>query len=440
MPEKPPLQKPAPGQKPKTKANGCLMAFVITLVVTIAVVVFGGYFAVMHSSWPLKFFAKMINESGEAEIKGLEGSLSSGFSADEFRIFETGLTDTYFTNISFKYNGVSDLSGNQRLIVEEFVIGKAFISLPEMDEEDSSGDIHFDSSEFEDLQGAEELEETGSFEIKAFRIDEFVIQNPDGEEKSGSVLISGFKADHSDLKIGELKVTGDFLEMNLETLPETNQFRQAIKGVVKSAIHKTIRKDIDFSLEFGGEGNAKQATFTMFEGKVRGRQNHDSTELSYDGITLADYVDPSWMAFPDDVTMKTVSSSDEKTVEISAGSLRIGRTKFSFEAQTLEKRNRDKNELVASAEIGDRTIALRIPDFEDNDRIRYKFSSEGMDQSDIVAQVLFGKAAADLNDQEREQMAEFSARHISPDDESDPPTPVPPPVESPDTNAPAKKE
>lgn len=439
MPENPPLQKPDPGAaaKPKSKVNGCLMAFVITVVVTIAVVVFGGYYALFHSSWPLNFAAKMINETGQMEVKGLKGSLSTGFAADEFRIFETGLTDTYFKNISFKYNGMSDVSSEQRLIVEEFVIGKAFISLPEMNASESDDSFDANLSEFDELESPEELEETGSFEIKVFRIDEFVIQNPDGEEKSGSILLSGFKADHNDMAIGELKVTGDYLEMNLENLPETNQFRQAIRGVLKSAIHQTIRRDINFSLAFGGEGNAKQAAFTMFDGKVKGRQNDGTMTTEYLDLTLSNYLDPSFANLPDEVTMKIVTSKDERVSEVSAGSFRIGRTKFTFDTQTIEPRDPEKNSLVASAELGGRTVTLRIPEVENNKRMKYEFSSDGMDLPDLVAQVLLGKNAAALNDEEKEQVTEFAKNHrieLALEAESMPA------AETASTNAPAKKQ
>lgn len=436
--EKPSLQKPASGQeKPKSGGKGCLMAFVITVVVSIASIVFGGYYALFHSSLPLTLMAKAINDSGMMEIKGLKGSVSEGFSADEFRIFKTGLTDTYFTNISFQYNGMSDLSNNQRLIVEEFIIGKAFISLPEMEASASDGELEPRMEKIEKIESPEELEQTGSFEIKTFRIDEFVIQNPDGEEKSGSVLLSGFKADHNDMQIAELKVTGDYLEMNLETLPETNQFRQAIRGVVKAAIHQAIRKDIDFALEFGGVGNAKQGSFTMFDGQVQGRQTIEAMTTEYLGLTLSNYLDPSFVNLPDAITMKTVTAKDEQTTEISAGSFQIGQTKFKFADQTINERDPQEQVLVASAEIGERTITLQIPNVEASNRMKYEFASEGMDLPDMVAQVLFGKDTEDLSDEEKEKLAGFARNHMIPL-EADSPEPTA--VEPAKTNAPGKKE
>ena len=64
---------------------GCFGIGCVSIVIIIFAVCVGGYYSVFHSSLPLKIIEAAIEEDGEAEIDGLTGTLSSGFSADEFR-------------------------------------------------------------------------------------------------------------------------------------------------------------------------------------------------------------------------------------------------------------------------------------------------------------------------------------------------------------------
>lgn len=401
---------------------GCLMAGGIIVVVVIAAVLGGGYYALMHTSLPFKPFEEMINSSGKAEIKGLKGALASGFSVDEFRIFKTGLNDTYFTDISFKYNGMRDIEGNNRFIINEFHIAKVFISLPTFESEEGEDGSFvlqpaFESPELDEALSGERLGESVVFEIKSFRIDEFVIENSDGERKNGSVSLTDFKVDPSGVTLGDLQVSGDYIEMKLEELPKTNPYRQAISGSIKAAIDAVIRKDIVFSVEFGGPGNAKKARYSIFDGKILVTSTEEGlAETTITGLTLADYLDPKVADLPADVSLTLTSSKNGQSTEIGGGSFLLGKTLFEVAPQELLKGDVDGNKMTAIAEIDGKEVVMRIAEPKDGERhFTYEFSSEGIDAAGLVAQVLFQKASDDLNEDEKQVLETFASRHLDTD-------------------------
>lgn len=427
---------------------GCLWAVVISVVVGIALVVGGGYYAMMHTSLPFKPFIQMVNASGDAEIKGFEGSLSSGFSADEFRVFTTGKSDTYFEGISFKYNGARDFSGSGRFIIEEFAIKKAFISLPPFgggEEEELRVEPAFHTSELDEALDQEQLDELGVFEIKSIRIDEFVIENSEGEQKKGSVMLADFKADKSGVTLGDLKVTGDYLEMKLDAAPEGSDYQQVIHGAIKSAIDRAILKDISFSVEFGGAGNASKARYAAFDGKLTAEpEGEEGVKTIIKGLTTSDYLDPKVVSVPAELNMVMTTTKKGNRTEVEGGDFLLGKTRFKVDAQALiDGDDPEANKMTAIAAIGGKEVVLRIaePDAEAR-HFTYEFSSDGIDSGDLPAQVLFHKSLAELNDDEKEQLNLFASRHLEePESETaaTKPDPNPTPDEKPDP-APGKKE
>jgi hypothetical protein len=429
-----------PPELKKSSNNGCIMAVVISIVVGIAVVMGGGYYAMMHTSLPFRPIETMINASGDAEIKGLTGSLSSGFGVEEFRVFDTGKSDTYFTGVSFKYNGARDFAGNSRFIVEEFAIKKVFISLPSFEEDKAAEKLRVDpafhSSELDEALDNNDLDQMGAVEIKSLRIDEFVIENFAGEQKTGSVLMTGFKADKNGVTLGDLKVSGDYLELKLDTLPATNQYRQVIRGALKAAIDKSIRKDITFNIEFGGVGNAIKARYSAFDGKVVAEPGGDAgVRSTIDGLTISDYLDPQVVSLPADIRLVTTTAEQGKRTEVESGSFVLGKTRFEVDAQALiDGDDPETNKLMATAEIEGVEVMIRIAEPDSGERhFQYEFSGAGIAEADLPSRVLFGKVASALTVDEKQELELFASRHLKAEEEPESapdtdPVPVPAPA------------
>ena len=52
-----------------------------------------GYYGLMHSSMPLAWFERAIEESGDVEIEGLEGNISSGAEMKKLRFRDNNIID-----------------------------------------------------------------------------------------------------------------------------------------------------------------------------------------------------------------------------------------------------------------------------------------------------------------------------------------------------------
>lgn len=126
-PEKnPALAPPAPPQS-KTTRNCLVGCFGCLGVVGVLVllIVFGGRYVLLHTSAPLALMESVLESSGEVDIRGLKGTVSTGFHADEIRFGKNPDSDkaSYFKNITFRFNGLEELFETKpKLIIEEFTV------------------------------------------------------------------------------------------------------------------------------------------------------------------------------------------------------------------------------------------------------------------------------------------------------------------------------
>ena len=405
----------------RSSNNGCLIAVVASIVIAGVFACVGGYWAVMHSSLPLKPFEAAINESGKAKITGLKGSLSTGMSADELRIFDTGAGDTWFTDIVFRFNGIADISSHNRVIVEELSVKTANISLPLESDEDGNDMVDLDINLGDDENGTTvEFESSGSgdlgdvisFELKTLRIDELIVANGRGETNRGSLLLSGFKAAGENVSLDDLQITGDFLEVSLDQLPASNRFAQVVTGKVKTALHKAILRDIDFRVEFGGAGNGDDARISAFAGAMNYEPGPDSDTglLTISNLTLSNYLDSAVADFPTAVDFRVSKTSGDGDTRLEGGRFQIGRTTFFLEVQKIASDD-DDQELIAKATVSDREITLHIAEPKEGGHYVYRFSSNVEDEADLASLVLFETGHAELNDKQWALLKLFKRRH-----------------------------
>jgi len=410
-------------QPKKSSVSGCLIAIVISIVVAGILVCVGGYWAVMHSSLPLKPIEAAINASGEAKITGLKGSLSSGMSADELRIFETGASDSWFTGIVFRFNGISDISSHNRVIVEELSVKQAYLSLPleskEGREQEKVVNIDFNDGDDDDLGSEEFFEASGpdgapTFELKNLRIDELVIENGLGETNRGSLVLTGFKAAGDDVSLQDIQITGDFLELSLDQLSSTNRFDQVIVGKVKTALHKAILTDIDFRIEFGGTGNGKAFRMSALGEKITlepGEQPESGT-ISIRSFTLSNYLDTAVADVPNNITLTASSTGKRTGTTIEGGTFDLGKTTFDLAKQTIA-RDAEGQELTATAKIGDSEVTAYIAEPDSDANFRYRFVAEPTVDADLVSLVLFQSDTNQLAPAQLQTLDQFKRRHIA---------------------------
>ena len=102
---------------------GCLSCFSVVVLGLIVVIGFG-YYTVFYSSAPLKLVEAMIEGNEGVEIRGLSGSISSGFHVEEITFQNDSVEQvSKIENVEFRFNGIGDLfRDDRRLIVEEFSV------------------------------------------------------------------------------------------------------------------------------------------------------------------------------------------------------------------------------------------------------------------------------------------------------------------------------
>ena len=83
--------------------QGCLMGCGALFALGI-IVILSGYYALVYSSAPLQCIAKLISKSPDAEISGVEGSLSSGFEIEKIRIKDAQGNVNKLDGLEFKYD------------------------------------------------------------------------------------------------------------------------------------------------------------------------------------------------------------------------------------------------------------------------------------------------------------------------------------------------
>jgi len=401
----PPL--PAAGSPPKRRANGCLIAVVATVVLGVLILAFGGYYAMMHSGMPLRWFAATINASDQAKIEGLEGSLATGFRFDEFRVFKTGRGDSYIRNFNFEFNGMPGISSSGELVIDRFHIGRIYLSLPTNNVGVTTRNPEFEK-EFNQGMQHQRGGELKRFELKSFRIDEVLLQDAAGEREVGSVKLLGLVSEGERVQVDAFELVSDHIDAHLDSSPGTNRFSQVIRGVVRTSLHTNVLRDFDFAINFGGATNAGAARIEVFDGQLVASSERDGTSV----VLLNDFSPGEWLggfnrATPSRMTFSITGNKSGKRSKVSAGSLVLGRTEYQVPLQELDHGSFGGPKLGALAKVGGLKIAVEISQPEGGRGFRYKFHNEQLQGDALLARALFGKALEKLTEPELAELNAF---------------------------------
>lgn len=401
----PPL--PSEGGAPKRRTNGCLIAVVATAVVGVLVFAFGGYYAMMHSGMPLRWFAATVNASDQARVEGLEGSLATGIRFNEFRVFKTGLGDSYVRDFSFKFNGMPDISSSARLIIDEFHIGRIYLSLPTNNAGVGPRNVELEN-EFNKGMDRQKGGELKRFELKSFRIDEVVLHDATGERNVGSVKLAGLVAEQEGVRLDEFELVSDHIQAQLDNAAETNRFRQAVRGVIRTSIHTNVLRDLDFAIRFGGTTNAGAARVELFAGQLIAAAERDGTSMvRFNDFSPRDWLGGFTVATPSHMSFAVNGNKSGKRSKVNAGSLQLGRVTYEVPEQELDHVRFGGARLHAVTDTGSAKVAVKISHPDDGSGFAYEFSSDNLEGNELLAQALFAKPFAELTDAEREELRAY---------------------------------
>ena len=187
---------------------GCIGIGCVGLILVVFGGVIAGYYTLFYTSVPLQLMESAIEESGEVEIEGLEGSLSSGFSADEFKFKADGENWSVLTDISFKYDQNSSMFGSDKLVIKDLSVGGGTI-YGDFDPEDQQFDFDNDfkdefDEEFSSQDEAEIKAAFGQLEVRLEKVEisnlKFVNPKTELEYKVDEILFENFVFNRGDFE------------------------------------------------------------------------------------------------------------------------------------------------------------------------------------------------------------------------------------------------
>jgi len=404
--------------------------------VTVSLLLCGGlcggvYYAIFHSSLPLAQLEEMLEASGDTEIEGLSGSISSGFHID--RLSTRGEEDRWstFEDISFRFNGLIDVYQNHRLFIQEFSVGSGEVYVEELPRFEDLGRASEDSDAPE-VEPADSVAVTREFEgLEELRIDRLqltnlkLIETATGAEFTvDEIALEDFQYLNGRVtRLGDVVVTTDDIEFHSDKSElfadqPSSVVTRKFSGIVRSTIHENIIADISFDTDvcFPEDGELRARTI-LFDGKViYDNSRAGQTQGVWQDFTLTDYIQWKHGPLPSHVTARMTqvshpSEDNRVVVTIEPGAtFQLGELLFEVETGEFEADEHADRSLPIlakhSSEAGEFDCRLYLL----NDQPYFAVELESDDQKstpDLYARVFFGKDHESLSDMEKESVAKL---------------------------------
>ena len=94
--------------------NGCVIGCISLVVLVPVILAVGAYLGLMHTPLPLRVVAGLANEADGLSIRGVDGSISSGFTIDELRVVDEDGYESVMEGLALKWKDLLKLR-NQRI-------------------------------------------------------------------------------------------------------------------------------------------------------------------------------------------------------------------------------------------------------------------------------------------------------------------------------------
>lgn len=396
----------------KRVALGCLFTIVLLIAGGVGTV----YYLVMHTSLPLAAVQGMLDQGEGMRVKGLGGTLASGFHVESIEFPGEGGKTSVIEDVRFDYSGPWDLFMNQRLVIQEFSVGKAHLYILAR----SGSETLSPSSR---SSGKSKTAKDGNGGLKLFRIDRICLKNLLLEDPAAEFRLEipeaswcGLRVEGDEVDLGTVKIDSDRIDLNSSGTLTSQQggwkitLPESLEGTLKPLMHKAIRWPIDFVCRFvSGDAGKLGYHLAALQGTLRididpdGAAKLHAADLDLDAaLELAPY------GLPKDVNLKAelkpITDSDgtaEKSrLEIRGGDFTLGVAKFQIEPMTLEAAKDERPEIAIRSVCrkGDEVIVLDTTLITASGRIVQRLSAEpALPPRDVVAKVFFGKPYGELS-------------------------------------------
>ena len=432
---------------------GCFAAGCLGIVIVFMLVIFAGYYSMFHSNLPLRFIETAIEESGEVEIDGLDGTLSSGFTADEFRFKTEGDEWSKLSGISFQYENSSSFFGTDKLIVKEVSVDSGVIyadwdpSANQFDFSDLDGDIEDFQAELEGNEEEFNIAMNNSFgslliQLNTVSIANLRIINPETKDELtiDDISFVGFKFENGKfVDLGELTIHTSQLDVETVEPKELVDIENArrLEGTIRQALDVRLIADVPFIAEYGIADDLEVSSLTsLFNDQLKVVDTQDEVSVTYDQLQLEQYFQaPDGGIVPTDITLKLTFDENKKNGpnRVSEdGSFRLGATRFSNpKIKELESGWRS---VTASAIVNDLPVTIQFNiESPYTSWSKLRLESGSMEAKEVWAQTVYGKSYNDLDPNDTNNVDAMQPKKREPQEIESPPKNVesPPNVDSP---------
>jgi hypothetical protein len=230
------------------------------------------YTVLMHTSWPLRTASRVFEG---VRIRGIEGSISSGV-----RIRSIAWNDSEISDIRLFYNNIFEIYRRRELIIHEFHIGKAHVSV------DFSGltdNVQFGKEAEEAMRLADEQEHARSaataqtagaenLPLRLFRIDrmelaDIALRNVETEQITSipSIVWTDFKAGPGMLEIGDLSADSDALRIVTKPL-DVDGYERRVEVLFLPPFHPSLLRPVPLAVNFGHTADTLRYAIEAFNG------------------------------------------------------------------------------------------------------------------------------------------------------------------------------
>jgi len=378
--------------------GGCLLYALGGILLTTALVVGGGYYTLMHTAYPLKKIAKVMEQAAPPEapitIKDISGSFSTGARIKTLK-WENGEVE----NLCFTYDNLLTSIRSKRFIFREISVTKAHIRV--FEPVSASKQNEFSAKETSDTP----------FNWNLFQIDKLSLADVFLTNRLTGFSIAipkfewtGFKWEKGTTEFGTIKADTD--QFKIETAKATTPgFITRLTGILRPRLHPSILKEFSFDAEIGPLGSNTPCRVTAFDEAFTATVNSDGTgTLKIKSLNIASYFKDLWLQ---DVNLdgETQKLGADFPLHIKSGSFRLGKTLFTVTPETIQTKEKPQaplSLLEARAEINGTKIQYNLIVKDGSEKIVHQIKSQpDLKPDELVALVLFEKSVSDLTAAEK---------------------------------------
>jgi len=397
-------------RKKSNGCGGCLLYGLGTIIFLILLVVGGGYYTVMHSSYPLRKIAEAIEQAAPPDapisIQDVSGSFSTGA-----QIKRLTWKDGEVENLCITYDNLFRSLRAKRFIFREISVTKAHIS----GLESLTSNTPSESPEIEDAEDSPT--DWDLFQIDKLSLSDIILSN---NLTGVSIVIpkfewTGFKWEKGNTQFGTINADTPAFKLVTDD-SKTPGFLKRFTGEIRPGLHASVLKAIPFEIECGPLGKNMPCRLSAFNHAVTVESHADGTgAMKVQGLDLSAYFKD---LLQNEIQLDIAFNNPDKesSFEIKSGSFILGKQRFAVIPMLLkgsEKEQSDEPILVARSEGEGVKITYTLRDKAPTGGFAEELSSEpAMSPDALIATLFFGKPFAELSAAEKEIVAERQKRFI----------------------------